>query len=350
MQDDIFYRAFEDRHRGSRELIKDRLAVYIPFIKPLRDIYDTCSVFDLGCGRGEWLELLVEAGFKAHGIDLDEGMLAACRERLFSVEAQDAIEALRALPDESQTVISGFHIAEHIPFESLKIFVKEALRTLKPAGLLILETPNPENIIVATSNFYLDPTHQRPIPPQLLSFLPEQAGFFRTKILRLQEPSDLATSRNINLLNVLNGVSPDYSVVAQKNAQADHISKFDSVFEKNYGLTLETLAQRYESGIHRKFAELEGKLDLIEATTQESLRFADQLSQLNTALFSALSDLKAQADRAQHWQAQAEQLQIELAHRVHDLQAVYASKSWRVTRPLRLGLHSLRWLLGRAKN
>lgn len=83
------------------------------------------------------------------------------------------------------------HIVEHIPFEDIQTLVQEAFRVLTPAGLLILETPNPENIQVATSGFYIDPTHTRPIPSQLLSFLPEYYGFKRTKILRLQEENNL---------------------------------------------------------------------------------------------------------------------------------------------------------------
>ena len=73
-----FYRAFEDRYRGSRDLIKSRLRVYLPFVEPLKALYSDCIAVDLGCGRGEWLELLKEKGIGAHGVDLDDGMLSAC--------------------------------------------------------------------------------------------------------------------------------------------------------------------------------------------------------------------------------------------------------------------------------
>ena len=170
---DPFYRAFEDKFRGSRELIKSRLNAYISFILPFKELYENPQAIDLGCGRGEWLELLKEQGFDAQGVDLDEGMLTACIERGLKVQLADALTVLRSLPNESQTIVSAFHLVEHIPFSDLQILIQEALRVLKPAGLLIMETPNPENIVVATNNFYLDPTHTRPIPPQLLSFLPE---------------------------------------------------------------------------------------------------------------------------------------------------------------------------------
>ncbi|OBS09993.1 class I SAM-dependent methyltransferase [Acidihalobacter prosperus] len=292
-----FYRAFEDRYRGSRELIKGRLRVYLPFVLPLKSIYDHCAVIDLGCGRGEWLELLGESGFSCQGVDLDEGMLAACRERGFSVDKKDAIEALEQLPDESQTIVSGFHMAEHIPFGALQKLVEEALRVLKPAGLLILETPNPENIVVGSSSFYSDPTHLQPLPPRLLSFLPDYTGFLRTKTLGLQEPEELRTAKNISLLQVLNGVSPDYAIVAQKAAQEEILKGFDAAYEQRYGLTLEDLAMRYEAGHLQRIDEAVAHAQKAEATALQALS---------------------------------------------ELHGICGSRSWRMTAPLRWMAHQLR--------
>ena len=88
---DGFYRAFEERYRGSRELIKGRLAAYLPFVEPLLEAYPSATAIDLGCGRGEWLELLAGSGFKPIGVDLDTGMLEACLERGLPVEQGDAL-------------------------------------------------------------------------------------------------------------------------------------------------------------------------------------------------------------------------------------------------------------------
>ena len=104
----LFYRAFEDRYRGSRDLIKQRLYTYRPFLEALRAHYPGAAALDLGCGRGEWLEVLGEQGFAGRGVDLDAGMLAACVERGLDVSEQDALAALAALPDDSVAVVSAF--------------------------------------------------------------------------------------------------------------------------------------------------------------------------------------------------------------------------------------------------
>jgi len=250
-----FYRAFEDHHRGSRELIKQRLLAYRPFFAPLVQTFPRASAFDLGCGRGEWLEVLSEAGFRAVGVDMDEGMLRACHELGLTAHQGDAIEAVRKLPTASQAIVSAFHFVEHIEFDQLNIVCAEALRVLRPGGLLIMETPNPENIRVATCNFYLDPSHHRPIPPDLLAFCAQFAGFARIKTVRLQEPKGLMDKKDINLLEVLDGVSPDYAIVAQKTGEPDIVSLLDHAFAREYGLDLQTLGIRWQ----RRFDQLEAR-------------------------------------------------------------------------------------------
>jgi len=269
---DGFYRAFEDKHRGSRALIKERQRVYLPLIQPLVALYPDAAALDLGCGRGEWLELLVETGFKAHGIDLDDGMLAECRARGLSVQMQDALTSLQSLPANSQAVVSGFHFAEHIPFEVLQQVVQEALRVLKPAGLLILETPNPENVVVGTANFYLDPSHNRPLPPLLMAFLPEYYGFERVKVLRLQEPVQLDQVRRVSIHDVLGGVSPDYAIVAQKQAPPETLQLVSQAFAQEYGVTLAMLSGRYEQDKDNEFRTLNQALQTLDASFNQNLQ------------------------------------------------------------------------------
>lgn len=257
-----FYKAFEDQHRGSREIIKSRLAVYMPFIQKIQEVHPNATALDLGCGRGEWLELLKDHQLSASGIDLDDSMLSACRSRGLNVQTGDAIAHLKSLPADSLSIVSGFHIAEHLSLGDLEALIKEALRVLKPAGLLILEAPNTENLVVGTSSFYLDPTHQRPLPSALLSFLVGYLGFTRSKVLGVQESVPLREEHGpTSLFAVLSGVSPDYAVIAQKAGDASTVASFDMVFAKEYGLTLELLANRYQE----RFDVMERKTQMLEA-------------------------------------------------------------------------------------
>jgi O-antigen chain-terminating methyltransferase len=269
-QSQSFYRAFEDRHRGSRDLIKQRLQQYAPFLQPLAELYPQGPALDLGCGRGEWLEVAAEAGFNPHGVDLDAGMLSGCAEHGLSASLQDLSAALQACDDESLCIISAFHVVEHIPFAAVQSLVHEAMRVLKPGGLLILETPNPENLVVGTVNFYLDPTHIRPIPPLLLSFLTQHTGFIRNKIVRLQEDPNLHHKDQPLLADVLQGVSPDYAVVAQKPAPQNLLAAFDSAFEQDYGLTLHALANHFDASLQRHFAALQAELALVRDELQKA--------------------------------------------------------------------------------
>jgi O-antigen chain-terminating methyltransferase len=296
-----FYRAFEDRHRGSRELIKSRLAVYHPFLAPLPAVAHPALALDLGCGRGEWLELLGELGFSARGVDLDEGMLAACRERGLDVATADALSSLRALPDATLALVSAFHLVEHIPFDDVQELIAQALRVLRPGGLLIMETPNPENLVVGSTNFYTDPSHLRPVPPLLLDFAVEFAGFARHKVVRLQEPEALRGAASVELINVLNGVSPDYSVVGQKAADAPVLGAFDAAFAAPFGLELDELARRYDQRSQAREADAAAALAKLEervvaaeqGPAQLFQRTLDTIDQAHAATRAAQTELLA---------------------------------------------------------
>ena len=300
--DTLFYRAFEDKHRGSRELIKSRLQQYLPFLEPLVKLHPLGLALDLGCGRGEWLEVANEVGLSAHGVDLDPGMLAACTERGLLVEQKDAIQTLQKQHDASVCVISAFHVVEHIAFDVLQTLVREALRALVPGGLLILETPNPENLVVGTANFYLDPTHIRPIPPLLLEFLPEHYGYIRNKTLRLQESASLRKSDDLRLIEILSGVSPDYAVVAQKAALPATLQAFDAAFNQDYGLTLGNLSERYENMQCQRQEVLNTQIEAMQA--QERILSEQVIPQLQQSQLDKLVLQKELLEREHTFAAQ----------------------------------------------
>jgi SAM-dependent methyltransferase len=183
---DAFYASFEEHFRGSREEIMNRLRVYLPL---LSEANITAGILDIGTGRGEWLEILRGEGREARGVDTNRVQAEACRARGLEVIEADALSYLRGLPDGQLNAVTGFHVIEHLEFETLVALLDEVVRTLAPNGLVIFETPNPENVFVGTHNFHVDPTHRKPLPIPMMKFLLESRGFSQIEVIRLH-PSE----------------------------------------------------------------------------------------------------------------------------------------------------------------
>ncbi|MGZ9586211.1 methyltransferase domain-containing protein [Paenibacillus marinisediminis] len=184
---DSLYVSFEDKFRGTREDIKNRQKRYLSLIDEVKGEAGQSPILDIGCGRGEWLELLTENGYKAQGVDMNSVMVNKCREIGLQVHQSDALEYLRSLKDNSLRAVTGFHIIEHIPLKVLIQLFDEVLRVLKPGGVMLFETPNPESIWVGAYTFRSDPTHINPIVPDTVQFIAEQRGFINTNIIRLHK-------------------------------------------------------------------------------------------------------------------------------------------------------------------
>jgi 2-polyprenyl-3-methyl-5-hydroxy-6-metoxy-1,4-benzoquinol methylase len=179
---DPLYVTFEDQFRGSRDEIKEKLREYLPV---LARTAGKGPVLDIGCGRGEWLEMLREEGYEARGIDSNRLMVEECHRHAIAVEEADLLEHLTSLPEASQHIVTAFHVVEHLPFPVLVRFLDEVTRVLQPGGMAIFETPNPDNILVGSRNFYYDPTHHNPIPSDTLRFLTEARGLVQVEVLPL---------------------------------------------------------------------------------------------------------------------------------------------------------------------
>lgn len=188
---DDFYVHFEDRFRGSEEEIKARLELYVELVVAT-DPNDEAPILDIGCGRGEWLELLRDHVLPAIGIDINESMVEACRRKGLEAQKKEAVSFLRQRAEGSLSAVTGFHLAEHLPHEELLALLAEAHRVLKPGGVMILETPNPENVVVGACNFYNDPSHIRPIPPEVMEFTLTELGFVNCRIERIHPVKDVA--------------------------------------------------------------------------------------------------------------------------------------------------------------
>ena len=213
---DSLYASFEDEFRGPRDEVSRRLEVYIPFLK---EAEITGDVLDIGCGRGEWLQLLKAEGIDAQGVDRNRVFIERCRAAGLNVVENDALIYLRSLPNEGLNAVTIFHLVEHLPLETLINIVDEVVRTLKQDGLLIVETPNPENLIVGSHTFYVDPTHRNPIPSQTLQFLLEARGLRSLEILKLRPRDEVKLGEDSELVTRFNEYfysAPDYGIVARK--------------------------------------------------------------------------------------------------------------------------------------
>ncbi|HTU45275.1 MAG TPA: methyltransferase domain-containing protein [Bryobacteraceae bacterium] len=187
---DSLYTSFEDTFRGSREEIKSRQSVYLPLLKQHDIGSKQMPILDLGCGRGEWLELLREHDLHAIGLDSNEAMIELCKAIDLEVIQGQALPYLGTMPDASVGAVTAFHMVEHMPFDAVMALVDEMLRVLKSGGLLIVETPNPENLLVAAHTFYLDPTHLKPLPSAMLRFFVEARGFCDVDVRELHPYPD----------------------------------------------------------------------------------------------------------------------------------------------------------------
>jgi SAM-dependent methyltransferase len=210
------YAALENEVRGTRGEAQKRWKAYLPLI-PREG-----PVLDLGCGRGEWLELLRQEGIAAHGVDSNRLMVAECRERHLTAERAEALEYLAQVPDGSLGAVTVLRVLERLAFPQLVRLLDEVARVLRPGGTAIFEAPNPDNILVACRDFYKDPVRRHPIPSEVLRFLVEARGLIPAQVLflnsldapgRLPEEDGSAVTRRFN--RYFYGPR-DYAIVAHR--------------------------------------------------------------------------------------------------------------------------------------
>ena len=189
---DSFYHKLENKYRGTTADIKNRLRIYLPDVESAVLRTGGKPVMDIGCGRGEWLELLGDAGIPAIGIDTNPVQIADVQAAGLDARHGDARSALNQAEDGSLSCITAHHLIEHLPFEEVLWLTREALRVLAPGGLLLFETPNVRNILVGATSFYNDPTHLSPMTAPVLEAVFETIGFYPIQIRHLHPHEKLA--------------------------------------------------------------------------------------------------------------------------------------------------------------
>ncbi len=206
------YGRFAERFRGTEEYVRQRQQVY------RADFAGRNNVLDIGCGRGEFLETMRDAGVPARGIDLGAESVALCREKGLSAEVADLFEYLANQPEACFDGIFCAQVVEHLAPERLPDMIKLAASRLARGGLIAIETPNPECLAIFATHFYLDPTHTRPIPHPLLMFYLEEFGIGGIEVRRLspaiESMPSLATLPNEFREAFFGGL--DYAVIGTK--------------------------------------------------------------------------------------------------------------------------------------
>ncbi len=180
---DFDYFLFEEQFRGPEKTIRERQQQYVGYFQGRE------KVVDLGCGRGEFLELLRTAGVVARGVESSGDMLLLCRNKGFDVIQKHILSFLEEQPDESLGGIFCSQVIEHLPAALQIRLVNLAQRKLHSGSPLVIETINPECVYALARNFFLDPTHVRPVHPEMLVFLMRSVHFERVE-LKYSSPVD----------------------------------------------------------------------------------------------------------------------------------------------------------------
>jgi SAM-dependent methyltransferase len=176
------YFGFESRMRGPTEVVRERQRPYVD------DFLDAAPVLDVGCGRGELLRLLRDAGIEARGVEADADMASFARGEGLEVEQADLVDALQRTQDESLGGIFAGQVAEHLQPQALLRFLELGHAKLRRGGVLVIETINPLSPY-SLRNYFADLTHAQPLVPGTLTLLVREAGFRELELRYLNEPA-----------------------------------------------------------------------------------------------------------------------------------------------------------------
>lgn len=212
------YVGFEDRFRGSEDEIRSRLADYVPYFAGASD------VLDVGCGRGEFLDLLKQAGVPARGLDLNPEMVEVCKARGLDATAGGALGYLTGLPDESLGGLLAIQVVEHLEPAYLQQFLQTAFYKMRPGGIMVLETINPACWVAFFESYIRDLTHVRPIHPETLQYLLHASGFSSANIVYRAPIAEEAR---------LQKVTPKVERFAEPSAATERLAELETAFNRN---------------------------------------------------------------------------------------------------------------------
>ena len=214
-----FYFDFENKFRGSQQDVLEKLNTYDGLLNQILNHINAPKLLDIGSGRGEWIRKCSTLGFECTGIDFNQKMSDYSKNQDMNIIYDDALNTMRNFEDHTFDVISSFHMIEHLDQEYLSELIVQCKRILTTDGVLIMETPSIDNLIISTNLFYLDPTHITHINPSQLKFIVEHIGFDNAEIFYING-GPLQDSINSRLTRVFCGVAQDIVCIATSSRSA----------------------------------------------------------------------------------------------------------------------------------
>lgn len=274
---DNFYKSFEDKFRGSREDILNRLKFYRPILDGYKNKVGNFRLLDVGCGRCEFLELAKEYSDNIRGVDLSKSLTKECLDKGLEVFVGDGVDFLKSQADGSFDLLTAFHFIEHLDLQEMLEFIRQSYRVLSEKGCIILEFPYIHSYKVISHFSWLDPTHRRPLDPHFLSFVLSYFGFSQVFTFNLK-----SVEPNTNTIHgVLESSPMDVALVAFKNRD------FSLEFEKEISAMQESslpsffeLVAHYDNNLHIKLNTLHDHISDINVRLSSSLNYINNAIQM----------------------------------------------------------------------
>ena len=279
------YIDFENKFRGDSSKISDIFEIYEPLIDIALKGIIAPSLLDIGCGRGEWLKKYKDKFSQSTGIEYDYSMVQHCRDNGLNVIQGDALQKLSDFESNSISVITMIHVIEHIEHQDLLKLINECFRVLRNDGILLMETPSIDNIIVSTQSFYIDHTHINPIHPESICFHIEKAGFSHVRNFFING-GPLQDASPLKITRILNGVAQDLCIIATKQKlQFENLFIDNTTWQSYLNLGLATLkaATEFDLELESKFKIYQAK-DEINILKRDINLLNDELSLLKAKL------------------------------------------------------------------
>jgi len=217
---DFDYSQFEDQFRGSEHLVAERQKLYLSYLN--KDL----ETLDIGCGRGEFLQLLSQNGFRARGIDMDGRMVARCKQKGLEAEMADAVSYIQQHNGKLGNIFLS-QIVEHMDYKDIYTLVKSCWEKMEPEATILIETINPGSFYAQSTTYVLDPTHVNLVSPETLSYTFQKVGFGN---LRIIYKSPVPPEQRLHMLNSSAGDKKIDRIILEIN---EDLKKIDDIMFGN---------------------------------------------------------------------------------------------------------------------